>query len=159
MEAEGIQINIIPAVPDMPGFDGLRDASQAEGFSMLARLQDEWTSGANVFSEPGERLLGAEYRGELVGIGGLNVDPYADGPRQGRVRRFYVRPDFRRRGVSSALIGALLEDAGTFFDALNVRAPEAAAAFYERLGFAQSAEDQHRTHSLRLQSASGEGEK
>jgi hypothetical protein len=52
-----------------------REAS-AQGFNFLDRLIEEWTTGTNRFDKPGECLLVATDNGHLVGIGGLNIDPY-----------------------------------------------------------------------------------
>jgi GNAT superfamily N-acetyltransferase len=46
----------------------------------------------------------------LAGIGGLTIDPVI--PAVLRMRRFYVRPAFRRRGVGRRLAAALLARAG-----------------------------------------------
>ena len=48
------------------------------GFRFLTRLINEWHSGANRFDAPGECLMAAYLNQQLIGIGGLSVDPYAD---------------------------------------------------------------------------------
>lgn len=48
------------------------------------------------FDHPGESLLAAHHAGELVGVGGVTAEPLAG---RYRMRRFYVRPAFRHRGI------------------------------------------------------------
>ena len=52
----------------------------------------------------GVHLVGAEVAGRLVGIGGLELQ---DG-NTAELKRFYVRPDYRGRGVADALLAALV---------------------------------------------------
>ena len=67
-----------------PGFDRLLRESLSEGLRMLERLREEWELGENRFARPGEGFFVAK-RGELlVGVCGLNRDPYASRARVGR---------------------------------------------------------------------------
>jgi hypothetical protein len=68
------------------GFDALLVESEQAGVRFLRRLADEWASGANRFDRPGEVLCGARVGGELVAVGGLNLDPYTRKAQVGRVR-------------------------------------------------------------------------
>ena len=68
----------------------LIDDSEREGLRFVRRLADEWASGANRFDRPGEMLFVAWGEGQVVGVAGLNVDPYTDGSGVGRVRHLYV---------------------------------------------------------------------
>jgi N-acetylglutamate synthase-like GNAT family acetyltransferase len=109
-------------------------------------LINEWRTGSNRFDKPGERLLVAVDAGNIVGIGGLNVDPYRPIGDTARLRRLYVANDFRRQGVGEALVCALLKEApGTFRVVRLSTNTEAAAAFYARLGFS-AIEDETATH-------------
>ncbi|MFM0374789.1 GNAT family N-acetyltransferase [Paraburkholderia aspalathi] len=122
-----------------------REASK-QGFNFLGRLIDEWRTGSNRFDKPGERLLVAVDAGNIVGIGGLNVDPYKPIGDTARLRRLYVANDFRRRGVGEALVCALLKDARRTFRVVRLSTDtEGAAAFYARLGFS-AIEDESATH-------------
>ena len=135
------------------GLDGLVAAADAEGFGHVGRLAEEWAGGANRFDRPGERLLEARSEGGvLVGVGGLNVDPYApEGERAGRLRRMYVLPAWRGRGIGRRLVQAVEAAARAHFDVLVLRTHDPdAAAFYERLGFACVRGDSHRTHARPL---------
>jgi hypothetical protein len=56
----------------------------------VRRLADDWVSVANRFDRPGEALFVARLPGQVVGVRGLNVDPYTAEPGVGRVRHLYV---------------------------------------------------------------------
>ncbi|WP_095588382.1 GNAT family N-acetyltransferase [Actibacterium ureilyticum] len=122
-----------------------RDAA-SEGYRFIERLVREWNDGTKRFNGPGERLLHARVSGQLAGIGGITIDPYeADAL---RMRRFYVRPGFRRYGVARALAYALLDSTGTGHCRVNVNAAtELAPAFWENLGFRRVVAARH-THVL-----------
>jgi len=121
---------------DRVDLEPLRKQAAQGGFRFLDRLVEDWASGAVRFDRSGEQLLGAFYDGRLVAVGALSCEPYEPAPRTGRLRRFYVSPECRRRGVATALLTRLLEGADAF-DEIRLRtgSPEA-AAFYERAGFA-----------------------
>lgn len=130
-----LRIHALP--PDM---DSLARAASAEGFGFVQRLMDEWDSGANRFDLPGEALFVARAGPMLIGVCGLNRDPYAKGAANngiGRVRRLYVLPPFRRCGVGRDLTAAVLAAARRTFARLRLRTNNPlAAAFYEAIGFA-----------------------
>jgi GNAT superfamily N-acetyltransferase len=116
-------------------FDLEREAS-AQGFNFLRRLIEEWSSGSNRFDRAGECLLIAADNGDIVGVAGLNVDPYATSPDTARLRRLYVANDYRRRGIGEALVGAITQGAYPTFRVVRLSTDTIAAAmFYERLGF------------------------
>jgi GNAT superfamily N-acetyltransferase len=58
------------------------------------------------FDRLGEALLTAYSKGVLAGVGGITV------PDALRMRRFYVRPAFRRTGIEGQIAHALLKRAG-----------------------------------------------
>jgi GNAT superfamily N-acetyltransferase len=102
-------IELEPVVDDLPaGFDTLREEARAEGFRQVERLAADWTSRATRFDREGEALLAARVNGVLAGIGGLTLEPVITGAV--RMRRFYVRPAFRRSGVGRELARALLSN-------------------------------------------------
>src|SRR5262245_44078302 len=86
------------------------------GTHYVQRLVAEWVSGANRFDRPGEALFGAWVGEQLVGVCGLNVDPYAEGERTGRVRRLYVLKAYRRLGVGRRLVMEVIAAARDRFD-------------------------------------------
>jgi ribosomal protein S18 acetylase RimI-like enzyme len=116
--------------------DALVAESEASGLRFVRRLVEEWVSGANRFDRPGEVLFVARTAREVVGVCGLNVDPYAAGQDVGRVRHLYVLSAYRRLGVGRRLVTEVMEAARSRFDGLHLRAENPAAArLYERLGF------------------------
>ncbi len=126
------------------GFDALREEARGEGFRHLERLAGEWISGTTRFERDGEALLAASSNGMLAGIGGLTIDPVVPGAL--RMRRFYIRPNFRRRGVGRRLVAALLADTGSRRP-VTVNANPASVAFWESIGFRPDRRDGH-THRL-----------
>ncbi|MBP1773028.1 MAG: family acetyltransferase [Holophagaceae bacterium] len=131
--------------------DELVRESEAEGFEFVGRLRDEWNSRHNRFDQPGEVFFTARLQGRLVGICGLNRDPYSGEPGVGRVRRMYVRKEFRRFGIGRLLLSAITEVARDHFSFLSLRTDNAIATqFYERQGFQPSSRFEGGTHLLSL---------
>jgi GNAT superfamily N-acetyltransferase len=143
-------IQLVRIIDDLPdGFDALLADAASEGVSHMARLAEGWASGDQRFEDNSEALLGALLAGELAGIGGLSIEPAAAEPAR-RVRRFYVRPAFRRQGVASTLASALIQEALDQVDLLtcNAAASPAAAPFWEAQGFSRDSSGPW-THVLR----------
>jgi len=135
-----------------PGIDRLHAEARAEGFDFLDTLVDEFTSGENRYDGPGEVLLGGIDNGVLIAVGGLNRDCYLNDPATGRIRRVYVRADFRNQHVGSTLLTALLDHARSHFFAVRLRAvTPGAARLYDRLGF-RPIDDPNATHVLAFES-------
>jgi GNAT superfamily N-acetyltransferase len=124
-------IRLAPVIDDLPhGFDAMRAEAAAEGYRHLERLAAEWASRAMRFDREGEALLAAHVNGAY------------------RMRRFYVRPPFRRQGIGRELALALIEPALRAGRLITVNAGNAdAPAFWVRLGFAPDMRDGH-THVL-----------
>jgi GNAT superfamily N-acetyltransferase len=150
MDAAAMSLQVIgDRLPD--GFPDLLADSLADGYAFIVRLQTEWALGQNRFDAPGERLVSADIAGRLAGIGGLNIDPYVSGPRNGRIRHLYVHRALRRRGIAAAILADLIAHAGDRFDLLSLRtANPAADLFYRRAGFAPVRDNAFVTHRLRL---------
>jgi GNAT superfamily N-acetyltransferase len=116
--------------------DGLTDESQQEGYKFIQRTIDDWNSGANNFSKPGEKLWGLMLETTLIGIGGLNRDPYSEYPNLGRVRHLYIRKAHRRKGYATLLMNTIINEARQHFDTLHLFTDNPAASdLYETLGF------------------------
>jgi GNAT superfamily N-acetyltransferase len=110
--------------------------SEHAGQRFVRRLVDEWGDGSNRFDQPGEALFGARVEGRLVGVCGLNVDPYVRDDRVGRVRHLYVLTASRRLGVGRVLMEHVVEAARGRFGTLRLSTNNPAAArLYEALGF------------------------
>ena len=126
---------IAATTPDAPGFAALRIESLEQHFNMLRRLAENWQSGKNRFNAPGETLLGAFVNHQLVGVCGINSDPFSPQPRAGRIRHLYISERYRRRGIGQQLLVSVITHSSAWFDFLNTHAPAQAWPFYERLGF------------------------
>ena len=142
---DAAEIELEPVTEELPsGFDALRAEARAEGFRQVERLVTDWEARTTRFNREGEALLAARVSGNLAGIGGLTIEPVV--PDALRMRRFYVRSAFRRRGVGRRLTTALL--ARVHADRLiTVNAAPASIPFWESLGFTPDARDGH-THIL-----------
>ena len=136
---------------DLAVLQRLRAESLREGFKFIERLCQEWSSGANQFNACVEALFEAVAGGQVVGICGLNSDPYAHERRVGRVRRLYVLPAYRRVGVGRALLDAVIAHARGRFDLLRVRT-DRADGFYAAYGFRRDISGTDATHILDLTS-------
>jgi len=125
--------------------------SEMEGFQFLRRLVTDWSDGTNTFSLDGEALFLAEHEGRLVGVAGLNIDPYAGSSHIGRVRRLYVSKRFRRHGVGSRLLAEIVAAAKNRFTRLQLFTRSAdAVRFYVALGFVAREDIPQCTHVLDL---------
>src|SRR5205085_540219 len=111
----------------------------------LDRLDADWRSGAVRFDRADEMLLAVYVDEDLVGIGGLTMDPAAPGAL--RVRRVFFRKRVRRGGIGSRLAMALLKAAAGAGRPITVNAAAGSARFWQSLGFVPDASDGH-THVL-----------
>ena len=149
---------LIETLRELPP-DRVRDLladSEADGSRIVRRLVDEWAGGTNRFDRPGEALFGAWAGGRLVGVCGLNVDPYAGDDRVGRVRHLYVLTESRRLGVGRQLMTRVIDTARGRFDILRLRTnSEAAARLYAAMSFRPVAGASEFTHMLELVPTSG----
>ena len=141
---------IVPLL-DLPfGVDELRTEAAGEGFRFVDKLVAEWRSETNRFARPGEVLLGAFRGADLVALGGLSRDPYADQDGIGRLRHLYVRRSDRRSGIGSALVRQLLNHAEGVFHSVRLRTDTREAAdFYVSLEF-RPVRDKAATHTKSL---------
>jgi ribosomal protein S18 acetylase RimI-like enzyme len=125
--------------------------SEREGWRFVRRLVDEWAVGTNRFDRAGEVLFVARMDRSIIGVCGLNADPYTTDETSGRVRRLYVLRAYRGRGVGGQLVRAVIVAATGRFQRLHVRSenPEA-RRLYQRLGFQPVAGVADCTYSLDL---------
>ena len=127
---------IQPIVLPLPGMAVLQAEARSEGYDFIETTVAEWASGVNRFDRPGEKFYGYFDNGQLVGVGGLTLDPFAGRADVGRIRRIYVRAAWRNRGIGRALVSALVEHARKGFASVRLRAENAdAARLYESIGF------------------------
>lgn len=129
------QCTILEVRKTLPeGIHGMAADARAEGHRFVDRLICEWETGENRFETAGERLLAVVSSGTLAGIGGLTVDPRNASAM--RMRRFYVREQFRRTGLGRRLAMCLLESVSGSRPAIAVNAgSRTASQFWEALGF------------------------
>jgi GNAT superfamily N-acetyltransferase len=130
---------------------GLVTESEQGGLRFLRRLVEEWDSGSNRFNRPHEALFAANLDGRVVGVCGLNCDPYTQEARIGRVRHLYVLAPHRRTGIGRRLVEEVIAAATGPFNVLRVRTESGEASrFYEALGFRACVELPATTHALDL---------
>jgi GNAT superfamily N-acetyltransferase len=141
----------IERLRDLAALTTLIAEGEQSGSRFVGRLATEWDSGTNRFDQPGEALLAARFDDQLVGVCGLNVDPYTAESRVGRVRHLYVMEAYRRHGIGRRLLADVVAAARGPFDRLRLRAanPEA-SRFYEAIGFAACPGEGDSTHALDL---------
>lgn len=137
-------------IQDLPqDFDQLETEALLEGHNFLSKMKREWLEGKNRFALDQEALFAAYSNdGILIGIGGLNRDPYIEDPTIGRVRHVFVASNFRRSGVGEALLNKIVEHARKHFEVIRLKTRNPAAVlFYERLGFVTDAKVANEIHS------------
>lgn len=143
----------IEKIQDLPldNLDDLLWESKRTGFNAVQRLITNWASGANRFDCPGEAFFIAWRENCMVGVCGLNVDPYANSPHIGRVRHLYVTLAHRRQGIGRALVKQVITVAQPNFAQLHVRTySQIADRFYRSLGFTPCHESGDYSHRLIL---------
>jgi GNAT superfamily N-acetyltransferase len=140
---------LVERIQDLPidALAPLVTESEQTGWKFVRRLSDEWVSGTNRFNKRGEAIFAASAAGALIGVCGLNVDPYASDPRVGRVRHLYVLSGFRQLGVGRQLVEAVVAAAKGQFGLLRLQTESGEAAeFYEALGFQRQSDMPDCTH-------------
>ena len=134
----------------LPDIEGLRQAANAEQIEFVERCYFEWISSENRFDDRGEGFwVAANSFGQVVGMAGLNIDPYLKSSRVGRLRHLYVHPDHREDGIGTALVIEAMRAALVAFKKVRLRTPdERADKFYDNYGFDRSTSETA-THELR----------
>lgn len=142
-----MEISTYPFRDPLPDeIERLAEAAEQEGYPHIRRLVVEWAAGTNRFDRPGEKLLGAYQDGSLVAVGGITTELSCD--EWLRMRRFYVLPGFRDRGVARMLAAKLLEHARKHTNTVTVHAgDERAVLFWQAMGFRLLAGERY-THIL-----------
>ncbi len=131
-------------------FNELLEESLKEGHQFLQRFKDQWEIGENRFDRDGEMHIVAVEGMRPVGICGLNIDPYLNDSKIGRVRHLYVHPDFRGLTIGSILVNEVIDCAKDSFNILRLRTKDdGAAKFYLKLGF-ETSNEENETHRLIL---------
>jgi ribosomal protein S18 acetylase RimI-like enzyme len=111
------------------------------GFSLCFQsFDEELASLPGSYAPPDGRLLVAEYRGQLAGCVAL----HRLGPEICEMKRLYLRPHLRGKGVGRALAEMVISEARAIgyrtmrLDTVEPKMPNA-VALYRRLGFVEIA--------------------
>jgi len=114
----------------------LAAVANQEGHRNLMTLVHEFRTGENRFEQDGEGLFGVYEDGTLTAIGGVNVDPYETTQKVARLRRLYVKPEFRRNGTGSHLTRSIESVAARHFPRIQLFTDShTAGRFYASLGY------------------------
>ncbi|MBU5344270.1 GNAT family N-acetyltransferase [Paenibacillus lautus] len=141
---------IVQEVDDLGAIDiaELLTESKREGFRNIHRLVNDYNEGSNRFQHEDEALFECRVGHRVIGICGLNRDPYSDGS-IGRIRRLYVLKEFRHYGAGRRLVEAVIQKASSHYSKLVLRTDNPKAAdFYMKLGFKEVKGDVRITHEL-----------
>lgn len=142
-----VSVHLLTRFPPI-GFAQLRAEAEAEGYEHIEHLVHDWEEGRIRFRLEGEGLFAVLLADRFAGIGGITHDPDLPYTEALRVRRVYVRPEYRREGVGRALVRRIIEHGLRHAPALVVNAGNpGAAAFFEACGF-RPVEDPGHTHRL-----------
>jgi GNAT superfamily N-acetyltransferase len=110
--------------------------SQSEGYNMVNRLLTDFRVGRNRFDAPGEVLFAYLFGDNIVAVAGLNQEPDKSILRTGRIRRLYVLPKFRGKGLARGLVERIMLSAESYFEKITVNVGKLdAGELYEHLGF------------------------
>lgn len=131
-----LTVNEISVLPE--DVNRLIALSEKEGYRFVRKMAEQWISGENRFDQPGEVIYGAFDNSVLVGICGLNQDPYAEQIEVGRLRHLYVDYKYRNNGIARMLVSRCLENASHHFSSVRLRTPdERVNGFYSHMGFSE----------------------
>lgn len=132
---ENISLKRISDLSGLEPFE-LVEESKLAGYRHVVRLVEDYNSGINTFDKQGEVLLGAFDKQRLIGICGLNQEPYNLEPGIGRLRRMYVLHEYRRMGIGRILVNEITRLAQDQFKVLVLHTEnKEAEVFYTSLGF------------------------
>ncbi|PJN49925.1 hypothetical protein PAEAM_55370 [Paenibacillus sp. GM1FR] len=125
--------------------------SSSEGFRHIERLIHEYETGINTFEQEDEALFECRMHDKVVGICGLNRDPYSEMIDTGRIRRLYVMREFRRHGIGRRLMDTVIHKAEKHYARLVLYTDQPVAVFFYRdLGFREVTSMEKITHVLEL---------
>ncbi len=130
--------------------DDLVTESKQEGFRFVERLINDYKNGSNMFSHADEGLFGVfSEDGTLIAFGGLNRDPFSNERKVGRLRRFYVRKEYRRHGIGSLLVKGIMDEADKHYKVLVLHTDtEQGDLFYCSIGFSKGDRYQNSSHYI-----------
>ncbi|MGG3279928.1 GNAT family N-acetyltransferase [Paenibacillus solani] len=124
--------------------------STEKGFRNIQRLIHDYNEGINRFQLDNEALFDCRIDHRVIGVCGLNQDPFSNED-IGRIRRLYVLEGFRRQGVGKRLVEAVIHRARGHYSKLVLRTDNPRAGeFYKKLGFREMQNNERITHVLDL---------
>lgn len=127
----------------------MAEESKLRGEGVVEKTIAEWLSGKNKFEKVGEKLWGLVINNEIIGMGGLNQDPYLNDETVGRVRHVYIMKEYRGRGLSRVLLNLIISLAKEHYTTLRLSTHNPiAASLYESLGF-EKVDEIKATHIIR----------
>ncbi len=134
------------------GLDEILTESKECGYGMIERLITEWESGITDFSNKNEAYFAYEEYGKILGIGGINEEPYLRIKEYGRMRHLYVLKTWRHRGIGKEIVRATIEFAKAYYELVTLMTPKdgSADAFYESIGFKKCDSLERVSHTLAL---------
>ncbi len=134
------------------GLDQILTESKKYGYGMIERLITEWESGMTDFSDENEAYFAYEEHGEILGVGGINEEPYLRIKEYGRMRHLYVLKQWRRKGIGKGIVNATIEFAKDHYNLMTLMTPKdgSADAFYESIGFKKCDSLERVSHTLVL---------
>ncbi|HDR7355508.1 GNAT family N-acetyltransferase [Bacillus wiedmannii] len=131
--------------------DYLVQESKDEGFNFLIKLISDYENKINIFNKTGECLYGIFQGEKLIGIGGLNEDPYSENNKIGRVRRFYIAKEYRRKGLGRLLLVRIISDAKKHLNIVVLNTDTVQGdKFYTSSGFVKGIKFVGASHYLNL---------
>jgi N-acetylglutamate synthase-like GNAT family acetyltransferase len=131
--------------------DEIVPVAKRENFRAIEWLKNDWQKGVNRFDKPGEAFYVARLNDHLVGVCGVNRDPFVGDASIARLRRLYVLPQYRRLGIGRQLVLRAQEDARKHFIVIRLRTTsEEAGVFFESVGFAEIEGDEQATLEKRI---------
>ena len=126
-------------------------ASFTEGYRFMKRFVEEFDSEENMFEKEGEGLFAAKIDDKIVGIICINIDPFLNKETIGRIRNLYVLPQFRNRGVATALLSTVIELGRLHFQMLTIYSDNGhAERLYTQYGFYKSNDYYRTSHILQF---------
>ncbi|KOP67466.1 GCN5 family acetyltransferase [Bacillus sp. FJAT-18019] len=125
--------------------------STEKGFRNIHRLIHDYNEGINRFQLYNEALFDCRIDHRVIGVCGLNQDPYSNKKGIGRIRRLYVLEEYRGQGVGRKLVEAVIHKARGHYSKLVLKTDNPwAGEFYKKLGFRELQNDERITHVLDL---------
>ena len=117
-------------------WEQLLSISQSEGSGIVKRFITDFRAATNRFNAPGEALFVHLSGNTVIASAGLNIEPDNCIPMAGRIRRLYVIPEYRSKGLGRSLIDEIELIAKNYFNILTVNVGKLPArGFYEHINF------------------------